>query len=88
MPFVVALLLSSGAKSQLLKYSNLRSQKIAATGKIVIDSLSIVPKSFFVNGYDTSFYILDEVNATLTWKAKTNTQIFRNPTVLRNLLGF
>ncbi len=72
MLFAVALLLSSGAKSQLLKYSNLRSQKIAATGKIVIDSLSIVPKSFFVNGYDTSFYILDEVNATLTWKAKTN----------------
>lgn len=50
--------------------SNLRSKKITTTGIIKIDSLSIVPHSFFIDGYDTSFYTLDWLNATLLFKKK------------------
>lgn len=48
--------------------SNIRTKKIAAKNIIKIDSLSIVPNTFFIEGYDTSFYNLDWVNATITFK--------------------
>ncbi|MDQ6812439.1 MAG: hypothetical protein M3040_01670, partial [Bacteroidota bacterium] len=51
-----------------MKYSNLRSKKIRVSSSMIIDSLSIVPNTFFVRSFDTSFYSLDEVNATLLWK--------------------
>ncbi len=54
--------------SQPYKYSNLRSKKIPALSPLNVDSLSIVPRTFFIKGYDTSWYSLDEINATLTWK--------------------
>ncbi len=50
--------------------SNLRSKKIATNNFIKVDSLSIVPNTFFVEGFDTSFYMLDWVNATLVFKKK------------------
>ena len=50
--------------------SNLRTKKIAATNLIKIDSLSIVPNTFFIAGYDTSYYTLDWLNATLQFKKK------------------
>lgn len=56
------------AWSQPYKYSNLRSKKISVSSPKAVDSLSIVPKTFFVKGYDTSFYKLDEINAIVTWK--------------------
>ena len=32
--------------------------------------MSIVPKTIFVRGYDTSYYSTDEINATIAWKKK------------------
>lgn len=51
-------------------YSNLRSKKIATDTLSTIDSFSIVPRTFFIKGIDTSFYRLDEINAKLFWKKK------------------
>jgi hypothetical protein len=48
--------------------SNLRSKKIPANNITRIDSLSIVPNTFFMQGFDTSFYTVDWVNATLVFK--------------------
>ncbi|MBV9960642.1 MAG: hypothetical protein JO072_00215, partial [Parafilimonas sp.] len=48
--------------------SNLRSKKIPANNFIKVDSLSMVPNTFFIEGFDTSFYTLDWVNATVTFK--------------------
>ncbi len=48
--------------------SNLRSKKIAANNIIKIDSVSIVPGTFFISGIDTSYYTLDWINATLQFK--------------------
>jgi hypothetical protein len=48
--------------------SNLRSKKVATKNSIKIDSLSIVPNTFIIEGYDTSYYSLDWVNATLHFK--------------------
>ncbi|HYK45773.1 MAG TPA: hypothetical protein VEV83_11425 [Parafilimonas sp.] len=48
--------------------SNLRSKKIPANMAGKIDSLSIVPNTFFIEGYDSSWYTLDWVNAMLTFK--------------------
>lgn len=52
-------------------FSNLRTKKIAITGdSILLDSLSIIPKTFTSNEVDTSAYRLDFVNAVLYWKTK------------------
>ena len=58
----------ASAKSQPYKYSNLRSKKISASVSVILDGLSIVPNTFFVRGFDTPFYNIDEVNAKLHWK--------------------
>lgn len=51
--------------------SNLRTKTIAIKGdSIVLDTLSIIPKTFTVNEADTSAYTLDFVNAVLRWKTK------------------
>ena len=60
----------ASAQSQPYNYSNLRSKKIATATTLRVDSLSIVPRTFFIRGLDSSFYSLDEVNALLTWKQK------------------
>jgi hypothetical protein len=41
-------------------------------GIVKIDSVSIIPKTFSIIGIPDSFYVLDYVNATLTWKQKPN----------------
>ncbi|WP_018612221.1 hypothetical protein [Segetibacter koreensis] len=67
------------ARSQPYKYSNLRNKKIVASSSIIIDTVSIVPRTFFIKGYDTSYYSIDDVNAILTWKKSLPTdsiQIF------------
>lgn len=51
--------------------SNLRTKKIAVVAdSILLDSLSIIPKTFTVNEVDTAAYRLDFVNAVLYWKSK------------------
>jgi len=51
--------------------SNLRSKYLPVTNGIVkIDSLSLVPGTFFIQNISASQYNLDEVNATLLWITK------------------
>lgn len=54
----------------LAQVSNLRKKKIVAQGIVQLDTLPIVPHTFFAIGVDTSFYALDELRALLTWKKK------------------
>lgn len=56
------------AESQPYKFSNIRSHKIAVSSSVVVDSASIVPNTFFIKGFDTSYYNVDDVNALLTFK--------------------
>ncbi len=44
-----------------------------ASSSVTIDSLSIVPRTFFIKRYDTSYYNLDEINAILTLKKPLQT---------------
>ncbi|MDQ2753315.1 MAG: hypothetical protein M3R72_09875, partial [Bacteroidota bacterium] len=48
--------------------SNLRSKKISAKTNVVLDSLSIVPNSFYIQDIDTSFYSVNYINAIVNWK--------------------
>ena len=51
--------------------SNLRTKKVAVSAdSLVVDTVSIVPKTFSINEVDTSAYRLDLVNATLYWRQK------------------
>ncbi len=56
--------------AQPVSYSNLRTKKISTATSTKIDSLSIVPKTFFIKGLDTNYYKLDAINALLQWKKK------------------
>lgn len=64
----IAIFAVATAWSQPYKYSNLRNKKISPSSSITVDSLSIVPRTFFIKGFDTSYYHLDEVNAVIRWK--------------------
>ena len=66
--FLCLLLCSFAADAQLGKSSNLKRKKIAASGIVKLDSLSIVPQSLQILGYDSSFYSIDVVDAILSWK--------------------
>ena len=55
------------AVAQPYRYSNQRTKKIAANIPQVLDNVSIVPNSFLIQGLDSSYYLLDFVNANLTW---------------------
>ncbi|HZH65734.1 MAG TPA: hypothetical protein VEY10_12645, partial [Flavisolibacter sp.] len=51
--------------------SNFRMKRVAVTGdSILLDTLSIIPKTFSINEVDTAAYRLDFINAVLYWKAK------------------
>jgi hypothetical protein len=71
---VVLAVFSSEAQKPVTpaSHSNLRIKRIAlpATDSLVLDSVSIVPKTFSINEVDTSAYRLDFVNAVLHWKQK------------------
>lgn len=61
------LLLAEGGLAQ--SSSNLRSKKIAiVVSPVVLDSSSIVPGSVRMEGFDTSWFWLDDITATLRWK--------------------
>jgi hypothetical protein len=62
-------MLAGMVRAQKPSSSNLRNKWISVrNGQLTIDSLSIIPNSFRVSGIDSSWYHLDPVNATLTWK--------------------
>ncbi|MBO9571038.1 MAG: hypothetical protein J7497_02340, partial [Chitinophagaceae bacterium] len=51
--------------------SNLRKKAISTREPVVmLDSLSIIPRTVFIPGISDSLYSVDYVNATLTWKHK------------------
>jgi hypothetical protein len=51
--------------------SNLRIKKIAVSdGIVVLDTVSIVPGTFYINGIDSSAYEIDIIKATFTWREK------------------
>ncbi|WP_225975533.1 hypothetical protein [Panacibacter ginsenosidivorans] len=50
--------------------SSLRKKKIATQGLVQLDSLSIVPATFYAAGIDSSYYYIDLINATLAWRKK------------------
>ncbi len=66
------LLTTFAAEAQQLSTSNLKRKKIAASGTIQLDSLSIVPQSVYINGVDTSYFSIDFVAATLSWKKQVS----------------
>lgn len=59
-----------GAAQSPAATSNLRIKKIAVADTVVLDTLSIVPQSFFIPLTDTASYRLDFVHAILYWNAK------------------
>jgi len=49
--------------------SNLRKKKIAVTADtLLLDTLSIIPNTFSVDGIHDTSYMLDNINALLIWK--------------------
>ncbi|MGN6166243.1 MAG: hypothetical protein ACTHOF_17055 [Flavisolibacter sp.] len=62
------------APFQLSPRTNLRIKKVAiAADSVLLDTLSIIPKTLSVQQVDTSFYQLDFVKAILHWKTKPQT---------------
>ena len=73
--FVFCDLLVAKAQRPLSKTpaSNLHKKFIQVKkGPVQIDSVSIIPQTFSVAGFADSSFILDFVNATITWKQKPN----------------
>lgn len=69
--FLTLLLMASEGKAQLpVQSSSLRIKKIAVSDSTLLDTLSIVPNSFFVREADSTNYRLDFVKAILYWKNK------------------
>ena len=50
--------------------SNLRKRIIPVTDTITLDTLSIIPGTFFIRGVELEKYHLDNITATLIWKEK------------------
>ncbi|HRH51230.1 MAG TPA: hypothetical protein PLP23_20935 [Panacibacter sp.] len=57
---------SAGAQTS----SSLKKKKIAASGIIQLDSLSIVPATVQIAGIDSSYYSVDLINGIFSWKKK------------------
>ena len=54
--------------------SNLRKKKIAVIADTIrVDSFSVIPKTFLVEGFSDSTYSFDNINALLVWKALPST---------------
>jgi hypothetical protein len=71
--FLLTVQLSQGQKI-LSPVSNLRSKKIIVSHtRNSFDSLSIVPGTFHIKNVYPSQYLLDEINARLTWIQKPDT---------------
>ena len=61
----------ASAQQEPVSRSNFRKKKISTSGLTVkVDSFSIAPQTFLINGVETSSWKLDEVNAVLSWLKK------------------
>ena len=61
----------SQAQKNLSPASNLRTKKISTIDRdVLLDTLSIVPQTFKINNVLPSQYIIDAINARLTWIQK------------------
>ena len=70
--------LVSHAQKKLSPVSNLRFKKLSSTqSKLKLDTLSIVPGTVKILNINPSQYLLDNVNATLTWIQKPATDSFQ-----------
>ncbi len=66
--FIVGIVLATTGLTQSYVNSNLKKKTIIVARSIQLDTLSIVPSTFYIIGYDTSWYSIDAVNAILTLK--------------------
>lgn len=57
----------STINAQVKFSSNRISKKITTKGKVNFETRIIVPNSFYVKNYDTSFYTINTNNGTITW---------------------
>jgi hypothetical protein len=71
--FFLCLLLCSVAAEAQYKTSNLKRKKIAASGTVKLDSLTLVPQTILITGFDTSYYSIDITESVISWKKITNT---------------
>jgi hypothetical protein len=71
--FFLCLLLWSVAAEAQYKTSNLKRKKIAASGTVKLDSLTLVPQTILITGFDTSYYSIDVTESVISWKKITNT---------------
>lgn len=63
----MGMLTAAGAAGQSM--SNMRQKRIPVSRTpLIIDSVSLVPGTLIIPGVDTSFYLLNEVKASLVWK--------------------
>lgn len=60
-------LLTAPVDAQVHTISNLRKKTVPTSGVVRLDSVSIVPQTFIIAGYDSAAYQLDWVNAILYW---------------------
>jgi len=68
LPVILLLSATIAVLPAFSQISNLREKKIAATGTVRLDSMSIVPNTFSIAGFDTSYFSVDMINAVLHWK--------------------
>ena len=62
------------AQSQPGKLSNQRKKNISTSNSFQhIDSLSIVPNTLVIKNIPAAYYLLDEINATITWLKQPST---------------
>lgn len=67
---IIFLLVCVIAQAQFFGASNYRTKKIIGSGKVQLDTLSIIPNSISIKNIDTNFYVIDCVRSSITWKKK------------------
>lgn len=65
---IILLILTCISLLSAYSQSNLRIKRIAARAVVKLDSLSVVPNTVSIKNYDSSFYTMDYINGTLSWK--------------------
>src|SRR5689334_2014920 len=70
---ILLLLLVVASVPVAAQYSNLRKKRIPAAGLVSLDTLSIIPHTIVIQHFDSSYYLIDEVNSKLLWRKPANT---------------